>query len=259
MQKNLTTMITTMSKLESSQYQFLSIGSKKSRRVGFWNDVLQKEKHHHQLINYNSVERSQFPPITQASVLRITSPGEDASLQKRLYEIGGFSFEEEYEPFRIYPKSFWYSGWCYWLQKIETWIAAHPFLKVMNTPKAIRLAFHKLECQQFLQSKRISIPKIIVQKLTGYEDLLSQLHQGNIHQVFIKPYHGSSASGVMAFRQMGGKQILYTTIDLKSNRLYNSLRLKKYTNPVKIKTIINTMALGGLMVEEFMVKVLILE
>jgi len=154
----------------------------------------------------------------------------------------------------IYPSPHWYRGWSILLEQVEVFIQQNPLLKPMNTPAAIQLAFHKLKCQQYLQQQSISIPSIILPKVSNYDELITLLQNRNITQVFIKPYHGSSASGVMAFRQHKGKQVLYTTIRLKDQQLYNHLRLQRYTSIADIKTIINTMTPSSLLVEEWIRK-----
>jgi len=235
---------------------FLTIGSKRSRRVKFWNDTLLQKDCKFELLTYEQILKGNFPKITAPTTLRITSPGENFDLQKQILLLGGCPLSEEinFEKGEIYPNQYWYRGWCLLLEKITNFIAKNPLLKPINTPVGIKLAFHKLKCSEFLSDRQIRTPKIILNKVLNYDQLIETLQKQHISQVFIKPYHGSSASGVMAFRQAKGKQVLYSTIDLKSNKLYNNLRLQRYTTSEKIKTIINAMAPAGLLAEAWIPK-----
>jgi len=237
--------------------KFLTIGSENSRRLKFWEDALQQYNCKHDFITYEQVINFDFPKITAPTLLRITSPGEDFNLKKMILSLGDFPDAENlvFQKGLIYPNQNWYSGWWKVLEKIKVFILLNPLLQVMNTPAAIQLAFHKLKCQQLLIEQGIATPKIILSQLSNYDTFIQTLVDKNIHQVFIKPYHGSSASGVMAFRQSNGKQMLYTTIALKDNgQLFNHLKLQKYNSIEKIKTIINAMIPSGLLVEEWIRK-----
>ncbi len=236
--------------------QFLTIGTTDSRRVQFWEKALVQKNITHHLLNYQQIMNSDFPKITSPTILRITSTGENFDLWKNILSIGGCpdAAQFRFEKGLIYPNAYWYRGWCKMLQRIADFINENPLLQPINSPASIQLVFHKLQCQQLLHQEGIRTPKIILSKVISYDDLIEKLQTANIHQVFIKPYHGSSASGVMAFRQANGKQMLYTTIQLKGGKLYNNLRLQKYNALGQIKAIINAMIPSGLMVEEWIRK-----
>lgn len=239
--------------------RFLTIGSASSRRVQFWEKALKNHNINHEILSYDQIWNTPidaFPKIIEPTYLRITSPGEDFELKKLLLKIGGFAKAENlfFEKGLILPQTNWYRGWCIVLQKIENYVSSNPLVKIINSPTSIQLAFHKLKCQRFLSDLGISTPKILLDKVSDYNSLIDFLEKEKIYQVFIKPYHGSSASGVMAFRQSKGKQVLYTTIELKDNRLFNHLKLQKYSSPSKIKTIIDLMTPSGLFVEEWIRK-----
>ncbi len=236
---------------------FLTIGASDSRRVQFWESVLLKRNLKHKIIDYKQFINNDLPNITKPTTLRITATGESFEAQKMIMSLGGLPNAQDlvFKKGLIYPNTYWYRGWCILLQKIEEFVRQNPLLKIMNTPAAIQLCFHKLRCQQFLETQNIPTPKIILDQVRTYDSLIAYLQKENIHQVFIKPYHGSSASGVMAFRQNKDKQMLYTTIALKPNgELYNHLRLQKYSSISTIKTIIEKMISTDLLVEEWIRK-----
>jgi len=236
--------------------KFITIGSPDSRRVQFWQKVLQQYNCEYQLITYEQIINDGFPELAEPTTIRLTSTGEDFELEKILMGMGGDSDAHllSFKKGLIYPNDYWYKGFCVLLQKIEKFIEQNPLVKTINSPASIQLAFHKLKCQQFLNQKNISTPKIMLEQVVGYDELIEKMEREKIHQVFIKPYHGSSASGVMALRQSKGRQMLYTTIDLQDGKLYNNLNLQKYHTISKIETIVNKMIPSGLMVEEWIRK-----
>ena len=236
---------------------FLTIGATNSRRVKFWENALQQQRCNHRLITFNQVIDNDFPEIETPTILRITSPGEDFNLWKKIASLGGYKETEKlvFKRGLIYPNQYWYRGWCVILKKIEGFIEKNPLVEVMNTPASIQLAFHKLESQKVMAKQGISIPKIIMNQVEDYDALIDMLEIEKIPQVFIKPYHGSSASGVMALRQSKGRQVLYTTIALQANgEMYNHLQLQKYDDLSKIKRIVNSMIPSGLLVENWIRK-----
>ena len=236
--------------------KFITIGSPDARRVQFWEAALQQYNCKHQVITYQQIIENYFLKITEPTTIRLASTGEDFELGKIIMGMGGYSDAHllSFEKGLIYPNDFWYKGFCVLLKKIENFTLQNPLVKTMNSPAAIQLAFHKLKCQQFLNQKNISTPKIILDKVLDYDSLIEKMEAENIHQVFIKPYHGSSASGVMALRQSNGRQMLYTTIHLQGGKMYNHLKLQKYNSLLDIKTIINKMVPSGLLVEEWIRK-----
>ena len=236
---------------------FLTVGATDSRRVKFWEDALQQQKCNHKLISYNQVIDNDFPVIETPTILRITSPGEDFDLWKKILSLGGWKEPENliFKRGLIYPNQYWYRGWCVILKKIEGFIEKNPLVKVMNTPASIQLAFHKLECQKAIAEQGIAIPEIILDKVIDYDALIAKLEEEKKSQVFVKPYHGSSASGVMALRQSRGRQLLYTTIALKPNgEMYNHLKLQNYNDISQIRTIVNSMIPSGLFAENWIRK-----
>ncbi len=238
---------------------YLTIGHTHSRRVAFWQDVLAAKGFRHQLISFQQIVGEKWPDISGTATLRITSPGEDFETYRLLLSLGGCPQAEglSFEKGRIQFAQYWYKGWCILLDKIDNFLKRHPHIKVMNSPQAIRLAFHKATCQQWLAQQQIPTPQIFLPQLKNYEQLIDTLEQQKLHQVFIKPWHGSSASGVMAFRKSGNRQMLYTTIHLVQEngvRLYNHLQLQKYNDPQDIKTIIDEMIPHGLLVEQWIRK-----
>jgi hypothetical protein len=73
--------------------------------------------------------------------------------------------------------------------------------------------------------------------------------------VFVKPAHGSSASGVVALATAAGKARATTSVELvRPGRLYNSLRVRDYRDEADIASIVDALAPDGLHVERWLPK-----
>ena len=79
-----------------------------------------------------------------------------------------------------------------------------------------------------------------------------------IDRVFIKLAHGSSASGVVALRARGDRLQAITSaelvLDANQVRLYNSLKLRIYTEVNEIALVVNELCRHGVHVEEWIPK-----
>ncbi len=236
----------------------LIFGNDNSRRVNHWRIALGDATV--QLVTYQQVAKGNFPVVNEPTTIRITSPSEDFETYKLLLSLGGYPQAEqlEFEKGRIYLHQYWYKGWCRMLDKIQRFLNEHPLAYVMNHPNPIKLTFNKIKCQQLLAENGIPIPNIYTDKLRSFKQLLELLETNQVPQVFLKPAHGSSASGIMMFRKSGKRMLLETTIRAKQKggemKLFNYLRLQKYNDPATIQAIIEQMVPNRLHVEEWILK-----
>jgi glutathione synthase/RimK-type ligase-like ATP-grasp enzyme len=204
------------------------------------------------------------------SILRIESPGENFEVRKLLiakgstvaqYEGLPFISEEQAhaleEPSEIIHTRQWYLGFKALLSEIELELKKYPGASVMNHPSDIALMFDKKECQLHLKKRGVAVPEFYA-PVTNYRQLLELMNVQKLNKVFIKPAHASSASGVIAFRISGDKQQAVTSIELKredkSVRLFNSLKLKTYTDQADIETIIDLVLTENAIVEQWLNK-----
>jgi hypothetical protein len=70
--------------------------------------------------------------------------------------------------------------------------------------------------------------------------------------VFVKPPHGSSASGVIAFEAAGRRMVATTSVEVADGRLYNSLTVRRYTDEATVAFIVDR--LGPVHVEKWFPK-----
>jgi hypothetical protein len=73
-------------------------------------------------------------------------------------------------------------------------------------------------------------------------------------RVFVKPVHGSSASGVLALRRHRGRVLATTSVETSDGRLFNSLRVRDYSTGEAVASIVDRLAPDGLHVERWFPK-----
>jgi len=244
-----------------SEICHVCIAPKSSRRFKAWEKVLNK---HNQLLKHITyLDIIKGSPLFSKGIkyyVRIESPGEDTKTYKRLRLLGCKNSSEQ-QRIRNESENYgqvadfnrWYRGWCTLLLYLDKLSTIYD-ISFLNDPMDIIVAFDKQHTQNGLTHLGIKGPQLLG-KCTSYASLIEQLQEQRISQVFIKPTYGSSASGIMAFRFINNeKQALYTTIKIKDDILYNSLKIQKYTDIQTIVHIINTMTSSDLIIQKWIPK-----
>jgi hypothetical protein len=82
------------------------------------------------------------------------------------------------------------------------------------------------------------------------------MREHRMPRVFVKPAHGSSASGVLAVETGGGGRVRATTsVELTpGNRLHNSLKVRRYDREQDIAAVVDALAPDGLHLERWLPK-----
>jgi glutathione synthase/RimK-type ligase-like ATP-grasp enzyme len=162
----------------------------------------------------------------------------------------------------------------------------------MNHPNDILVMFDKRICWTHLNQHNIPLPKAFL-NVESFDHLKQVINENEMSKVFVKLAHGSSASGVVAFsclldkiieesnNQVITRQSLTgttrtttvttgrfpytavgtTSVELERNRqnptqfnLYNSLKIRRYTEDNDLRDIINTLCGEKVIVEEWVPK-----
>jgi len=242
--------------------QFTIIGNPLNRRVIAFCDSLRQLKHREPvIISYKYwLNRKERPSIPPGSMVKIDSPGEDALLHTLLVARGKnlpYSMIQPAEHGEIKDMRAWYAGYCSWLHEMQTLMQEQPTMQVMNDPADIQLQFNKPVCQSMLEDQGIPVPHRLP-AFSHYDELVQHMQQHNIHKVFIKPAHASSASGVIAFRQSAHRVQAVTTADMVGThnglQLFNSLKVLTYTNESDIAALVNRMVEEHIFAEEWLPK-----
>lgn len=204
------------------------------------------------------------------TLMRIDSPGENFEVEKRLIAFGAsavcstgeyipapaaLTLEEDHGRIRYLRQ--WYLGYNTLLMDWQQILEKTPAVAALNTPAAIVLMFDKVACQQRLHAHGVLVPRRL-QPVMHYELLRKQLKARALTRVFVKPSHSSSAAGVIAYRMGEHREEAITSVELVRKggevKLYNSLKVRKYTNPEDIALILNDILREGAIVEVWIPK-----
>lgn len=189
---------------------------------------------------------------TQIAGLRIDSCGENDALGKRLIALGGGPSDATLGFGEIRYLREYHEGFCHLLDHVSR--AALP---CMNHPDEIRIMFDKWESH--LRFAHAGLPRPKSQRAPATLDTLREwMRSQNNGRVFLKPLHGSSASGVCAFRWSGDREQLIAPIALERNQghiaLINSLRIHTYTSSGDIDAILGNLLPQGMIQEQWIPK-----
>jgi glutathione synthase/RimK-type ligase-like ATP-grasp enzyme len=238
---------------------FTIIGNPENRRVIAYCETVQRLGYTlPQVISYAGwLSGNERPFIPAESIVKIDSPGENDAVRNMLVAKGNGTPSQPDDYGLIKNMQSWYTGYCKWLQEMQAIISEQQLLHVMNDPAAIRLQFNKPECQLWLQKHNVPVPH----RLTGfshYDELVALMNIHGLYKVFIKPAHASSASGVIAFRRSGQRVQAVTSAEMVTTpnglQLYNSLKVRTYTNEKEIAQLIDHLVAEQVFAEEWLPK-----
>ncbi|MBL4658965.1 MAG: STM4014 family protein [Alcanivoracaceae bacterium] len=234
--------------------EFWIIGVVNKRRVKYWVQTVKNLKHPIKIFAYQEFIESSLVKVDNQVTIRIESPSEDFETDRFLLKQGikqarvskSDIDQLKFDKGIIRYSSQWYKGWLLTLNQIQEKVNAIKNIKFMNSPNAIALMFDKLNCQKHLSNNSIRVPENYGQ-IESYDHLQTLVMKHKVGRLFIKPFYGSSASGVMAYQtNSSGRESIVSSIELvtseSSNRLYNNLKIRRYNNKQDIKSIINLMA-----------------
>jgi hypothetical protein len=180
--------------------------------------------------------------FTDGALVRIDSPGEDAEVDRLLRGAA-----EPARPGEIVGLAAWYRGFGRALVRVEA-LARRATL--LQDPAEILVMFDKRACHARLLSAGIPVPPTLP-PVRSYVELRAAMADVGWSRVFVKPAHGSSASGVLAVRAAGPSIRATTSVEVEGGRLYNSLRVREYRDEATIACIVDALASDGLHVERW--------
>lgn len=151
-----------------------------------------------------------------------------------------------------------HEGFRWALGRIRQVLDARPAVRVMNPPDAIELMFDKPACHAACHAAGVSVPPSLG-GVTSYEDLRAKMRLANFKRVFVKPAHASSASGVVGLATDGRERVAaYSSVELVEEggevKLYNSRKIRRYTDEAQVALIVDTLAPERLHVEAWIPK-----
>jgi hypothetical protein len=237
------------------------LGNPGNRRVQDFQYGLHLRRHPPAVVlDYEQTLQDPSQPIAklrQETFLRIDSPGENAVVEQMLVLKGGGTPVPGYEHGEIGSLSAWYRGYTEFLRELDGALRQRPTVIALNRPSDIALFFDKSACHQFLREAGLPVPKTHG-TIRSYAELMKLVQKPGCRRLFLKPLHGSSASGVLAYETNGVAQRVQTSVEMVTSpqgiRLFNSKKVRTYEQAHDIAHLVNTLGPDGLHVETWVPK-----
>jgi glutathione synthase/RimK-type ligase-like ATP-grasp enzyme len=266
---------TATSPTRSNRPEFVVVGNPGCPRVVFFQEALARcGLPPADLVSYADLIAGRATleqTVTPGAIVRLESPGRDFDVEKALLAVGADEPDAE-GPTRIrreqasrlafdkgriwYPRQ-WYLGFRAVLRRIAEAVARCPPHRLLNPPGDVEVLFDKPACQARFAQAGIPVPRTLG-PVRSYHELRERMREADCHSVFVKLAHGSSASGVVAYRTRGDRQEALTTAEMVRSagelRLYNSRLIRRYSQPAEVADLIDALAREGVQVEEWLPK-----
>jgi hypothetical protein len=211
--------------------------------------------------------------VPPGAVVRIESPGKDFAVEQALLMLGADApdaihpcYERieraaverlAFDKGRILPLRQWYLGLQAALRLIEQQLTMCPPHLLMARPDDILIMFDKRACHTRLEGAGVAVPRALG-PVDSYDELVTAMERAGCPRVFVKPTHGSSASGVIAYQMSRGRHLATTTVELVrvrgELRLYNSRRMRAYRDQAEIAALIDAICRQRVHVEQWVPK-----
>lgn len=255
--------------------EVILLGNPENRRVSFFQEALESLGYPPaQVISWaDYLDRPSLltDALRPGSTLRIDSPGENAGVMQALLRAGAphpratISLDalehtqakrgEVFHPLQRFL------GWEAILLGLSELLDTHPAretIRVMNHPDDILAMFDKERAYERLVKAEVATPRRIT-GVTSYDALRERMREENLRQVFIKLRHGSSASGVVAYRTRGAREMAITSSKMVQDpgeplRVFNSLRIQRYTKNEDTRALIEWLIAQDVVVEQWVPK-----
>ena len=257
---------------------FLLIGTPGDRRVTLFQEALARlSLPPARLLSYEELlagGATLAGALTPETIVRIESPGKSLAVERALLARGAEVTDPEGESYqrlsraelaalpqekgRLLPLRQWYLGFCSLLTELEEQLGN---CEALNSPAAIRLQFDKRACHALLQAANVPVPRALgtTSPPANYEALLTLMRESGCSRVFVKPAHGSSASGIVAYRYTGARHQALSTVEMVRDaywlRLYNTRKIQEYRDQAEIAQLIDALCQQRVHVEDWLPKV----
>jgi glutathione synthase/RimK-type ligase-like ATP-grasp enzyme len=210
--------------------------------------------------------------LSGGSILRIESAGEDLSVERLLLERGADLPDEQFTASRLeasdclklpedrgrirLPRQY-FLGLRHALLETARILGAKPDVGVMNDPRDLAQILDKVTSDGLLRNSGVPRPSLLGFP-RSFDELMGIMTETECSRVFVKLANGSSASGVVAFQAAGGRHLAITSAELVHDpfgvKLYNSKRIRRYTQSSEIQLLMDALCKEGVLVERWIPK-----
>ncbi|MGW0804856.1 STM4014 family protein [Nonomuraea sp. NPDC002799] len=221
--------------------RFAVVGTPGDRRVSLFRDaVVARGLAEPYVIAWRDVLAGREIGAPEGALLRVDSPGEDAEADALLRGPG--------DPARAGGGAAWFKAFTAGLARV----AAIPGVRLLGDVGEIGVMFDKRPCHAVLAGAGVPVPPAF--EIGSYAELRAEMELRGWSRVFVKPAHGSSASGVIAFQAAGDRVKAVTSAAWTGDVLCNSLRVRTYTCGDDVRRIVDFLSGDGLHVERWFPK-----
>jgi glutathione synthase/RimK-type ligase-like ATP-grasp enzyme len=229
--------------------RFAVVGNPENRRTTMFADAVRAAGHRApRVLAWHDVLRGRYA-FTLGEFVRIDSPGENAGVDRLLRGTD--------DPTRVEGTALWYRRFTAAVREV-TRAARRAGAVPSAEPDDVAVVFDKRRCHARLAAAGVPVPPALAGPLRGWDELREQLRAARISRAFVKPAHGSSASGVVALAVAGPGRVKATTSveTAPDGRLFNSLRVRHYTSEPEVAALVDALAPDGIHVERWLPKAL---
>ncbi|MFE3192976.1 STM4014 family protein [Nocardia sp. NPDC059240] len=189
--------------------------------------------------------------FTAGEWVRLDSPGEDAEVERMLRGVEDST--------RVEGSAIWYRRFLAAAQAVGARAQAAG-ARLLDDPDELAVLFDKRRCHGVLREAGVPVPfsptSGVGTPISGWAELRELMSVHRLPRAFVKLAHGSSASGVLAIETASGGRVQATTSVQREpdGRLFNSLRVRKYSTETEVAALVNALAPDGLHVERWLPK-----
>ena len=259
---------------------FVVIGNPGTRRIDLFQSALRRlglpparvVSYADLIAGRDARERQALPgAVRPGAVVRIESPDQDFGVERAILALGADAAGEDgcdslpravverlpFEPGRMLSSRQWYLGLCEALRLIERQLADCPDHQLMNHPADVAVMFDKRRCHERLLRCGVPVPQSLG-PVGSYDELVERMRRAGCYRVFVKPAHGSSACGVVAYQTNGREHHATTTVEMerrgKELCLFTSRRLRVYRDVREIAELVDALCRQRVHVERWLPK-----
>ncbi|MET7774118.1 STM4014 family protein [Nocardia sp. NPDC005366] len=223
--------------------RWVVVGNGENRRVRLFAEAAGSATP--RVIEWREVLRDGGHDFADDEIVRLESPGENPEVDRLLRGTK--------EPTRVEGSARWYAGFLAAVRSLRGGLR-------LDDPDELAVLFDKRLCHERLARADVPVPPALTSAgsapVGGWADIRHRMREAGMPRVFVKLAHGSSASGVLAIESTRAGRVRATTSVERTadGRLYNSLRIRRYTDERDIAAIVDRLAPDGLHVERWIPK-----
>ncbi|MFF4398496.1 STM4014 family protein [Streptomyces sp. NPDC001480] len=226
---------------------FAVVGNPENRRTALFADAVRAAGHPApRVLAWRDVLHGRYA-FAPGEFVRIDSPGENTDVDRLLRGTD--------DPTRVEGTALWHRRFTAAVRAVTG--AAHRAGAVTSADaEDVAVMFDKRRCHARLAAAGVPVPPALAGPVGGWDDLKEQLTAARISRAFVKPAHGSSASGVLALTMAGPGRVKATTSveTTPDGPLHNSLRVRRYTTESEVAALVDALVTDGIHVERWLPK-----